>query len=193
MSPPLKSAQPGIAPGRKRRSPAGGAKKKTSCRVGRMRGPITSGKSLGSQGPSGEDEAVGADPLARRQPDFGQARRRRGAAVATQPLRVGAAVAARTGRPGSAPSAAPSARRNPARRGRRGCRRSRSSGSAAPSRPGPALRSAGRAPGARRCCRGRTALRSGRRTGCRTGRGSAGRRSALSAFHCGSESAAIRV
>ena len=51
MSPSLKSAQPGSAPSAKRASPAGGAKKNTSWRVGKMRGPNNLGKTFGSQGP----------------------------------------------------------------------------------------------------------------------------------------------
>jgi hypothetical protein len=39
MSPVLKSAQPGRAAAPKRASPAGGAKKNTSCRVMKIRGP----------------------------------------------------------------------------------------------------------------------------------------------------------
>ena len=70
MSPPLKSAQPGIAPGRKRRSPAGGAKKNTSCRVGRIRRADDVGKELGKPRAERENEAVGADALARRKLDF---------------------------------------------------------------------------------------------------------------------------
>ena len=72
MSPSLKSAQHGIALGEKRRSPAGGAKKKTSCRVARMRPPITSGNSLGSHGPRANTKKSAPMRSPEVELDFGQ-------------------------------------------------------------------------------------------------------------------------
>ena len=118
MSPPLKSAQPGIARGRKRRSPAGGAKKNTSCRVGRMRRADHVGKELGQPRAEREDELVGARCVRRRteRPRSSLSRSPRGRLRGA--LRDRCRRAGRTGRPASAPRAAPSARRSRARTGR---------------------------------------------------------------------------
>ena len=78
-------------------------------------GPSRSGKNLGSHGPSANTKRSARDALARRERTSSRRRRvrRRCARLANRCRRCG-----RTARPGSGPSAAPSARRSRARKGR---------------------------------------------------------------------------